>query len=167
MTRGHFYTVFRTAAGWMGLLGSGAGLRRVVLPQGSESEVRRALGDDAIFSPDFFTDIVARLTAYFEGERVDFRDKLDFSPATGFQRAVWRAARRIPYGETRSYGWLAGQIGRPGAARAVGQALGRNPLPVIVPCHRVLGGGGGLGGYRGGLEVKRFLLRLEAGNDPA
>src|SRR4030067_3206653 len=124
MTRGHFYTVFRTAAGWMGLLGSGAGLRRVVLPQGSESEVRRALGDDAIFSPDFFTDTVARLTAYFEGERVDFRDKLDFSPATGFQRAVWRAARRIPYGETRSYGWPGGQNGRTGGGGGGGEGAG-------------------------------------------
>jgi len=74
---------------------------------------------------------------------------------------VWQATRLIPYGETRSYLWVAVQIGKPGAARAVGQALGRNPLPVIVPCHRVIAADGGLGGFTGGLEMKRRLLELE------
>jgi len=102
-----------------------------------------------------------RLGAYFAGHRVDFTDKLDLSAATAFQREVWEAARLVPCGETRSYKWVAGQIKKPKAVRAVGQALGRNPLPVIIPCHRVLAGNGGLGGFTGGLEMKRFLLRLE------
>jgi len=74
---------------------------------------------------------------------------------------VWQATRLIPYGETRSYLWVAVQIGKPGAARAVGQALGRNPLPVIIPCHRVIASDGGLGGFTGGLVMKRRLLELE------
>ncbi len=103
-----------------------------------------------------------RLRAYFTGRKVEFPDTLDLSVATDFQREVWDATRLIPYGETRSYTWVAEQIKKPRAVRAVGQALGRNPLPVIVPCHRVLTSNGGLGGFSGGLEMKRFLLRLEA-----
>ena len=102
-----------------------------------------------------------RLKDYFNGNRVDFPDKLNLSGATPFQREVWQAARRIPYGETRSYAWVAGQMRKPEAARAVGQALGRNLLPVIIPCHRVIASNGGAGGFSGGLEMKRFLLNLE------
>jgi methylated-DNA-[protein]-cysteine S-methyltransferase len=158
------YTVFHVKAGWVGLLGSGAGLRRTTLPQSSEPEACRLLGNSmerATSSPQRFKDIIARFRDYFDGHKVDFPDKLDLSGATPFQRSVWQAARLIPYGQTRSYAWLAGQVGSPGAARAVGQALGRNPLPIIIPCHRVLAGNGGLGGFSGGLEMKRFLLRLE------
>jgi methylated-DNA-[protein]-cysteine S-methyltransferase len=74
---------------------------------------------------------------------------------------VWLATQKILHGETRSYGWIAGQLGKPEAARAVGQALGRNPLPIIVPCHRVVSGNGGLGGFTGGLDMKKYLLELE------
>jgi len=90
-----------------------------------------------------------------------FPDRLDLSGATPFQRMVWEATRLIPYGETRSYAWVAGQVNKPGAARAVGQALGRNPLPIIIPCHRVIRGDGSLGGFSNGLEVKERLLHLE------
>jgi len=103
--------------------------------------------------------------AYFTGQRVDFPDRLDLSGATPFQRGVWQAARLIPYGETRSYAWVAGQIGKPKAARAVGQALGRNPLPLIVPCHRVLAADGGIGGFSGGVEMKKYLLAHEMADD--
>lgn len=102
-----------------------------------------------------------RLKSYFAGHKADFPDKLDLSGATTFRREVWEITRLIPYGETRSYAWVAMQIRKPKAVRAVGQALGRNPLPIIVPCHRVLASNGGLGGFSGGLEMKRFLLRLE------
>ena len=96
-----------------------------------------------------------------EGEDVDLAGRLDFSRGTAFQRAVWQAMLEIPRGETRSYGWLAERIGRPGAARAVGQAVGANPLPLLVPCHRVIASDGGLGGFGGGLEMKEALLRHE------
>ena len=144
------------------MLGSADGLWRVILPRSSESEVRKLLADvPAVRSPQLYADLAARLKAYFSGERVDFPELLDLAGATPFQREVWETARFIPYGEVRSYGWVAARIGRPKAARAVGQALGRNPLPVIIPCHRVLAGDGSLGGFSGGLEMKRLLLKLE------
>jgi len=159
-----YFFVFQTDAGWMCVLGSVTGLLNIALPLKTEREVYERLGDrldKATYSPERFEDLVERFHAYCKGHHVDFPDDLDLSGATSFQRAVWQAARRIPYGQTRSYGWLAGQIGKPEAARAVGQALGKNPLPIIVPCHRVLAGDGGLGGFTGGLEMKRYLLSLE------
>ncbi len=107
-----------------------------------------------------FPEAVDQLGGYFAGERTDF--DLEFSMAgTEFQRRVWRALTTIPYGETRSYGEIADQIGAPGAARAVGLANGRNPIAIIVPCHRVIGASGSLTGYGGGLDRKRSLLELE------
>lgn len=164
MTQKLSYTVFNTNAGWVGLLSSTAGLLRTTLPQSSEQEARRLLGDSldrAASSPKYFEDLVRRFRAYFNGHKVDFPDRLDLTGATLFQRRVWQAARLIPCGETRSYAWVAGQIGQPEATRAVGQALGRNPLPVIIPCHRVLASDGGLGGFSGGIEMKKYLLSLE------
>ena len=105
---------------------------------------------------------MARFKSYFDGHRVAFPDELDLGGATPFQRQVWATTRLIPYGQTRSYAWVAEQIKQPGAARAAGQALSRNPLPVIVPCHRVLQGDGSIGGFRGGVEMKRYLLAMEA-----
>ena len=99
---------------------------------------------------------------YFEGKKTGFaRYKLDISLGTDFQQKVWKKLLEIPYGETRSYTWVAEQIKKPNAVRAVGQALGRNPLPIIIPCHRVLANSGELCGYAGGLRMKRLLLRLE------
>ncbi len=146
-------------------MGSTHGLRRVTLPQTSEQEVRQLMGDDideAGWSPPFFQDLMERLRAYFGGYQATFPDRLDLSGATPFQREVWEITRLILYGETRSYAWVAEQIKKPGAVRAVGQALARNPLPIIVPCHRVLNIDGKLGGYNGGMEMKRQLLFLEA-----
>lgn len=160
-----YYVVFPTTAGWCGVAGSEGGLRRTVLPQPGRSEAERLVTealDGVPAAPGRFTDFIQRFAAYFEGQAVDFPDDLDLNGATAFQAAVWRAARLISHGQTRSYAWLAGQIGQPGAARAVGQALGRNPLPVVVPCHRVLAAGGRLGGFSDGLAMKRFLLGLEA-----
>jgi len=156
-----FYSVFHTAAGWVGLRYSTSGLRRVILPRRSAREVHELLGSDAAETPDSCADLQERFLTYFSGRRADFPDELDFSGATPFQRQVWQVTRLIPYGETRSYQWVAEQIGKPGAARAVGQALGKNPLPVIVPCHRVLASDGGPGGYIGGIEMKKLLLELE------
>ena len=101
-----------------------------------------------------------QLNAYFEGRLRRFDLPLDFR-GTDFQRAVWRALLDIPYGETRSYGEIARALGRPGASRAVGAANGRNPISIVAPCHRVIGSGGGLTGFAGGLAAKTWLLRLE------
>jgi methylated-DNA-[protein]-cysteine S-methyltransferase len=158
------YVTFETALGWVGLLASENGLLAVTLPRETAEEARQMPGSgagEAVLAPDFFNGTVERLQAYFSGEKVEFPEKLDLSEATSFQRTVWEKTQLIPYGKTRSYQWVARQIGNPGAVRAVGRALGRNPLPVIVPCHRVIASNGSLGGFTGGLEMKKRLLELE------
>jgi methylated-DNA-[protein]-cysteine S-methyltransferase len=107
-----------------------------------------------------FPDAVAQLNAYFAGGLQEFELRLEFQ-GTEFQRRVWAALQTIPYGQTRSYGEIAEQIGAPSAFRAVGLANGHNPIAVIVPCHRVIGANGSLTGFGGGLDRKRALLDLE------
>jgi methylated-DNA-[protein]-cysteine S-methyltransferase len=111
-------------------------------------------------NPSAFHQAVDQLGAYFAGELTDFELELDLQ-GTEFQRRVWRTLLTIPFGETRSYGEIAEQIGAPGSARAVGLANGHNPIAIIVPCHRVIGASGSLTGYGGGLDRKRSLLALE------
>jgi methylated-DNA-[protein]-cysteine S-methyltransferase len=114
----------------------------------------------SVRSDEPFAEVREQLRQYFAGERREF--DLPLAPAgTPFQERVWRALREIPYGETASYRELAERIGRPTASRAVGTANGRNPVSIIVPCHRVIGASGALTGYAGGVERKRFLLELE------
>ncbi|MFJ6895665.1 methylated-DNA--[protein]-cysteine S-methyltransferase [Streptomyces hokutonensis] len=109
-----------------------------------------------------FTEATAQLQAYFTGELKEFTLELRLH-GTPFQRTVWDQLRRIPYGETRSYGDLADALGNPGASRAVGLANGKNPIGIIVPCHRVVGANGSLTGYGGGLDRKQRLLDFESG----
>ncbi|MGW1590605.1 methylated-DNA--[protein]-cysteine S-methyltransferase [Streptomyces sp. NPDC002386] len=109
-----------------------------------------------------FAEAREQLSAYFAGELKEFTLELRLS-GTPFQRGVWDRLTRIPYGETRSYGELATELGNPGASRAVGLANGRNPIGIIVPCHRVIGAAGDLTGYGGGLDRKRRLLDFERG----
>lgn len=104
---------------------------------------------------------VAQLRSYFAGERQDFELPLDLQAGTPFQQSVWSALCAIPRGDTTSYAALARRLGKPQAARAIGAAVGRNPVSIVVPCHRVLGTGGSLTGYAGGLERKTALLQLE------
>jgi methylated-DNA-[protein]-cysteine S-methyltransferase len=110
-----------------------------------------------------FADLCEQLDRYFAGERREFDLPVEPAGGTEFERRVWEALREIPYGETESYGELAERIGHPGQARAVGAANGRNPIAIVIPCHRVIGADGKLVGYGGGLEHKRFLLDLEHG----
>ncbi len=159
------YTIFNTDMGWVGMLASAKRLLGTTLPQHSAQEAYLLLGDSvnrATCSPHPFKDLMERLKAYFNGHRITFSDKLDLSQGTYFQREVWEMTRRIPYGETRNYGWVAEQIRNPRAVRAVVQALGKNPLPIIVPCHRVVASDGKLGGFGGGMEMKKHLISLEA-----
>ena len=109
-----------------------------------------------------FARVREQLEAYFDGEHVEFDVPLSFVGAPAFFESVWRRLLAIPFGTTVTYGELARQLGRPTAARAVGMANGRNPISIIVPCHRVIGSGGGLTGYAGGLDRKRYLIRHEA-----
>ncbi|MFQ6122899.1 MAG: methylated-DNA--[protein]-cysteine S-methyltransferase [Dehalococcoidales bacterium] len=164
MTQQLDYIIFKTDMGWMGILGSSRGLLCIALPHPSAREIRQLFGDsisNASWSPRLFRDLVQRLKLYFGGHKVNFPDELDLTGATAFQRAVWETTKLIPYGETRSYAWVAKQIKQPKALRAVGQALSRNPLPIIVPCHRVIASNSGLGGFSGGIEMKKRLLHLE------
>ncbi|WUI43554.1 methylated-DNA--[protein]-cysteine S-methyltransferase [Streptomyces zaomyceticus] len=114
--------------------------------------------------PRPFGEAIRQLDAYFAGELTEFDLPLRLV-GTEFQLRVWEELRRIPYGETRTYGELAELLGNPGASRAVGLANGKNPVSVIVPCHRVVGAGGGLTGYGGGLDRKQRLLAFESGRD--
>ncbi|HIE50869.1 MAG TPA: methylated-DNA--[protein]-cysteine S-methyltransferase [Armatimonadetes bacterium] len=143
--------------------GSERGLRAVVLPRPSpveaEGEIRARLGGGQQ-ADGYLPALRKQLQRYFAGERVDFDVPLAVQ-GTPFQQAVWRACRDIPYGQVRTYGYLAAAVGQPRAARAVGQALGRNPVPLIVPCHRVIGAHGRLTGFGAGLAWKEELLRLE------
>lgn len=104
----------------------------------------------------------AQIQAYFNGQRHDFDVPLDLTHGTAFQRAVWQALLSIPCGNTRTYGQLAQQLGQPNASRAVGGAVGRNPVSIMVPCHRVIGTNGNMTGYAGGLVRKQALLTLES-----
>lgn len=164
MTGELIYVIFSTNMGQMGILGSAKGLLLTTLPQHSAKEVRQLLGErinHATWSPHRFKDLIERLRIYLSGHKVTFPDELDLSPATTFQHKVWEITKLIPYGETRCYLWVAKQMGKPEAVRAVGQALARNSLPIIIPCHRVVASDGKLGGYGGGLAMKRHLLYLE------
>jgi len=146
----------------MGLAGSGAGISHIILPQKTSDNVLAILETtNAELDTTAFADLRQRLIRYFAGDTVLFFDKLDLRGSTLFQLAVWETARQIPRGQTNSYGWIAKRIGKPDASRAVGQALKRNLIPIIIPCHRVISNTGKLGGFSGGLEMKKLLLEIE------
>jgi methylated-DNA-[protein]-cysteine S-methyltransferase len=147
---------------WMAM--TDKGLMRVSFSQDETSfiaEIQERTRSEVLPSSEKLGRIVAELREYFSGTRSRFDFAIDLSLVTPFQRRVLQAAADIPMGEVITYGELAGRIGQPQASRAVGQALGRNPVPVVIPCHRIVGGGGGIGGYTGGLHIKRKLLELE------
>lgn len=161
------YAIKQTAFGWVGAVGTERGLARLVLPKPEPGPVLEEIAREhgAIpEDPERYAGIFAELERYFAGEPTPFDVPLD--PAgTPFQQAVWAALRRIPYGETRSYLQVAREVGRPRGPRAVGQAVGSNPLGIVVPCHRVVTTDKRLGGFGGGLDLKRKLLRLEGVKD--
>lgn len=155
MTRLHF-RVIESPLGPLTLAGAGRTLAHLRMTDQSHDPDR----SDWQLDRAAFPDVVEQLTAYFAGDLTEFDVALELS-GTDFQRRVWSALLTIPYGQTRSYGQIAEQIGSPGGSRAVGLANGRNPVSIIVPCHRVIGSAGALTGYGGGIERKRALLDLE------
>ncbi|UCE19927.1 MAG: methylated-DNA--[protein]-cysteine S-methyltransferase [Gemmatimonadota bacterium] len=158
------YTIFPSRIGPLGLAATDRGICRLTMNAdrgtfGIELETRyrcAAVDDDRSFGNER-----AMLEEYFQGKTKRFDCPLHFVEGTDFQRQVWHALRRIPYGQVRSYAWVAREIGHPRAVRAVGGANGRNPIAILVPCHRVIRSDGGLGGFGAGPEVKRALLRIE------
>ncbi len=157
-TQTTIYWTVDSPIGELLLAGDGEQLQRLHMQDGRRPTT---IGADWVRDAEPFADLCEQLDQYFSGERQEF--DLDLGPqGSEFELRVWRALRQIPYGETESYGGLAKRIGHPGLARAVGAANGRNPIAVVVPCHRVIGADGSLTGYAGGLERKRLLLDLEA-----
>ena len=166
-----FISLFESRSGWGAVVSGMAGIREVLLPFGWETRAKLVASLAAIFPwaadarPDAVSDeAAARLTRYFRGEAVDFTDlPLDLSPFTPFQAAVYRVVAAIPYGKVMTYREVAIAAGNPGAARGIGGAMARNPVPVIIPCHRVVGSSGSMTGYSapGGITSKLWLLRLE------
>lgn len=161
-----FYHIWQVDWGWMGALGDEKGLAYLTLPRQSQEVVHRELREHSAGEPvenaGIFAVLRRELDRYFGGEPVDFSSiPLRWDLVTPYQRKVLAKAREIPYGETRSYKWLAAAVGNPRGARSVGQALAHNPWPIIVPCHRVIGANGHLTGYGGGLPMKERLLALE------
>lgn len=151
----HFYTSIPSPVGELRLVSDGEALVSIDF-----EPLAQPLIPSWVRDPTPFTLAATQLAEYFAGHRRNF--ELLLRPhGTAFQLEVWQALAQIPYGETRSYAELARAIGRPKAQRAVGGANGKNPLPIVVPCHRVIAAGGGLGGYSSGVERKQQLLELE------
>ena len=160
-------SAFPSDWGWLGIAVSERGLAGVVLPGPSEetawSELRAQWPDGVRDDSDPGLRLKKRLLDYLAGMPSDFSDvPLDLPDGPPFWRRVWEICARIPYGETRSYGDLAREAGSPRAFRAVGGAMAANPIPIVVPCHRVVGSDGGLTGFGGGLDQKKRMLQMEA-----
>ena len=158
--------IFRSPWGWMGLAESPKGIQAIVLPRRSkravESELRAQLGEPLQQEQSARLEEASRqLLDYLAGRRNTFDVPLDLSQGTSFQRQVWRTLQRVPYGKLRSYQWIAARVGGRHYARAVGNAVGANPIPIVIPCHRIVAHDASLGGFSGGLSIKRKLLALE------
>jgi methylated-DNA-[protein]-cysteine S-methyltransferase len=161
------YAALASRFGTFHLFGTSRGLLSIALPnesrEAAESRLRRVLGAiEFVDDPDALAEALEQIEAYVDGSRREFDVALD-PRGTAFQRAVWDAVSAVGYGETSTYGDIARAIGKPAAVRAVGAANGANPLPLIVPCHRIIGRDGTLTGYGGGLELKQRLLAFEGG----
>ncbi len=160
----YIYAPLFTSIGWIGVLASDKGLRKLVLPKPSEQQVVEELWpdtNDAELAPARFHSFQKQLEEYLSGDSMRFDLELDTDGYSDFFSKAWVACSSIPRGQTRSYAWLAAQAGRPRAIRAAGQAMARNPVPIVIPCHRVIGTDGKLHGYGGGLGLKKRLLELE------
>ena len=157
--------MFKSRWGWMGVAESERGLAAIVLPQPSKAAVTAGFGEEVRSSPQSSSLRLEKareqLKEYLSGKRTSFDLPLDFSRGTAFQRRVWKALQGIPYGQLWSYRGLASRVGGVQYARAVGGAVGANPLPIVVPCHRIVAQDATIGGFSSGLPAKRRLLALE------
>ncbi len=160
-----YYTVAPGPWGLIGFAASDKGLIHIQSKIPSEKAYVNFLKRSFVNTPEKnskrLKPATDQLRLYLKGKLRSFDIPLDFFTGTAFQKQVWRKLATIPYGETRSYAWLARSVKRPKAHRAVGNANGKNPLSILLPCHRVIQSNGNLGGYSGGLRIKRYLLELE------
>lgn len=161
------FDVWESSMGWIAASATDAGLRRMSLPEPDRDDAEEKIFPaqlEGTHDPDWFKPIAELIDRYLSGEAVDLSVvPIDFSDTPPFFAAAWEACRSIPLGETRSYSWLAAEAGRPGAPRAAGQAMARNKMALIIPCHRVVRADGSLGGFGGGvgLPLKKRLLAME------
>jgi len=157
------YSIFETEKGWAGISFSEAGLCRLVFPDPDRGLIEQELGVRGGWTEVAESSYSKELKRYFAGEKVALQFPVDWSWATPFQKEVLELVRQIPYGETETYGSIAARMGKPKAARAVGGALSRNQVPLVIPCHRVLSTGKLLGGFtsRNGISDKITLLQME------
>jgi len=158
--------IFSTPWGWMGISETSKGVDAIVLPKASKKAAEAALRTSSNVrldtnAPWGLQEARRQLVEFLRGKRERFDFLLDLSQGTAFQRQVWRTLQRVPYGKLRSYRWVALRVGGRRYARAVGNAVGANPLPIVVPCHRIVSHDASLGGFSGGLPMKRKLLTLE------
>lgn len=158
----YVYKFMASPVGELKLVASDKGLAAILWEDDNPKRVRLNLADEDPRNP-ILMETERQLTEYFAGKRKAFTVKLDFN-GTDFQKSVWRALLKIPFGQTRTYGEIAKSLDNPKAVRAVGAANGKNPISIIAPCHRVIGSTGKLTGFAGGLEVKARLLKLERGD---
>ena len=156
---GYAFKTMKSPVGDLKLVASEKGLAAILWPNDDPKRVRLAPLTEDQRHP-VLKETERQLGEYFNGARKKFDLPLDFA-GTAFQKSVWKALLKIPYGQTRSYGELAKQLGNAKAMRAVGAANGRNPISIVAPCHRVIGASGKLTGFAGGLQAKAFLLQLE------
>jgi methylated-DNA-[protein]-cysteine S-methyltransferase len=163
-----YYATFKSPVGEILATRTDRGLNLVSFPKSTWEKFISALEKDEnitlIEDNKKFSNLRNDLKAYFSGKQVQFKKEFDLKGGTDFQKKVWTTMQKIPFGQTRSYGWLAKQAGGKNKARAVGAACGANPLPILIPCHRVIREDGGLGGYGGGLSLKKKLLKIEGVN---
>lgn len=160
-----YYDTFKSPIGEILVTRTEKGLSFVSFPKNTWDKFILALGKDKNVeltkSPKQFASLKKDLGDYFSGKKVEFKETLDLTGGTDFQKKVWKAMLKIPFGETRSYGWLAEQAGGKNKARAAGAACGANPIPIIIPCHRVIKSDKTLGGFSSGLGNKKKLLAIE------
>jgi len=151
------YCYCQSPIGRLLLIGEDGLLEELHFPNTAEKTV---IEDNWRHNEECFADVLQQLGEYFAGNRQNFEVKLHLQ-GTDFQHSVWQELQRVPYGKTASYGEIAERIDNPKACRAVGGANGKNPIPIIIPCHRIIGNDGSLTGFGGGIELKKTLLRLE------
>lgn len=161
----YVFDVVETKAGWVGIAGRDGKVSTIQMPAPTKDEavarLRAGIDGDLVESNHGFESLARQLADYFAGKKTQFTFEPDLDSLTDFQQRVLRVTMTVPWGSVVSYRWIAEKAGSPLAFRAAGQALGQNPIPIAIPCHRVVASGGKLGGYSGGLHWKVQLLELE------
>ena len=161
-----FYSLFQTSFGWCGIIYNRKGIMNFFLPETNKSTLKKKihlLDEDAIDNPGTVKELTKKIYNYFKGLNVSFDYPLDLEKSTEFEKRVYKETVKIPFGKVKTYKWIAEKIGVKGGARAVGNALGKNSVPLIIPCHRVIGSNRSLGGFSatGGIFMKKRMLSLE------